>query len=77
MKYLLPTPQLKRVKATEEAPEAKTERCSDPRIARPKTLEDMSLDEIEEIMRRRNAGSFEWGRNEFGEPRPLSAWDNV
>jgi hypothetical protein len=50
-----------------------------PQIVRPKTFEDMDDSEVEEIMeeRRRKQERPDWGRNEFGEARPLSAWDNI
>jgi hypothetical protein len=44
-----------------------------------KTLEMMTEDEVEEIMeqRQRKNERPEWGKNPFGEDRPLSAWDYI
>jgi hypothetical protein len=35
--------------------------------------------EVEQIMaeRRRMEDRPEWGRDQFGDPRPLSAWDRI
>ena len=44
-----------------------------------KTFEMMTEAEREEIMRERQKRQEdpEWGRNQFGEARPLSAWDRL
>jgi hypothetical protein len=51
----------------------------DRSVVTPKTFEQMIDDEVEEIMeeRRRKQERPDWGRNEFGEARPLSAWDYI
>jgi hypothetical protein len=73
-KYNLPQPppQPKR----EEKPQ--TDRRFDPRTVRPLGPEDMTESEIDELMANRQPKDrAEWGRNEFGDKRPLSAWDHV
>jgi hypothetical protein len=58
-------------------PDSATPRKPNPQIVTPKSFEQMTEPEVEEIMeeRRRKEERPEWGHNEFGEPRPLSAWD--
>jgi hypothetical protein len=48
-------------------------------LVTPKTFEMMTEAECEEVMRQRQERQEhpEWGRNQFGEPRPLSAWDRL
>lgn len=73
-KYVLPKP-VPLPKPEERPP---PERRFDPRTVRPLGPQDMTESEIEELMaKRRPKGRPEWGRNEFGERRPLSAWDYV
>jgi hypothetical protein len=62
-----------------DTPGSAPDRKPNPRIVMPKTFEQMTESEIEEIMeqRRRKKERPEWGKNQFGEPRPLSAWDYV
>jgi hypothetical protein len=43
-----------------------------------KTFEMMTEDEVEAIMaQRRQEDRPEWGKNRFGDDRPLSAWDRL
>jgi hypothetical protein len=43
-----------------------------------KTFEMMTEDEVEAIMaQRRQEDRAEWGKNRFGDDRPLSAWDRL
>jgi hypothetical protein len=60
-------------------PDSATDRKPNPSVVTPKTFEQMTEDEVEEIMeqRRRKNDRPEWGRNEFGDDRPLSAWDYI
>jgi hypothetical protein len=46
-------------------------------LVTPKTFEMMTKAEVEEVMaeRRHQQRRPEWGKNQFGEDRPLSAWD--
>jgi hypothetical protein len=48
-------------------------------IVTPKTFEMMTEAEREAVVREREARQEhpEWGRNTFGEARPLSAWDRL
>ena len=48
-------------------------------VVRPKTFEMMTDAEVDEVMaeRRRKREQPEWGRNRFGDPRPMSAWDRI
>jgi hypothetical protein len=62
-------------------PDAKDELAisqNDNRVT-PKAFEMMTEAEREDVMRQRQERQEypEWGRNQFGEARPLSAWDRL
>ena len=62
-------------------PEAKDELAipQNDNLVTPKTFEMMTEAEREAILREREARQEhpEWGRNGFGDLRPLSAWDRI
>jgi hypothetical protein len=62
-----------------DTPGSPSDRKPNPHVVTPKTFEQMTEIEIEEVMakRRRKQDPPEWGRNQFGDPRPLSAWDRI
>jgi hypothetical protein len=73
-KYSLPQPPPQ--PKPKEEPQTKAR--FDPRTVRPLGPEDMTEGQIAELMAKREPrGRLEWGRNEVGERRPLSAWDHV
>jgi hypothetical protein len=48
-------------------------------VVTAKTFEMMTEDEVEQIMAERRGKEYrpEWGKNRFGDDRPLSAWDRL
>jgi hypothetical protein len=62
-------------------PDAKDELAlsQNDNLGTPKTFEMMTEAEREEVMRQRQERQEhpEWARNQFGEARPLSAWDRL
>jgi hypothetical protein len=76
-KYVLPRPTPQPRPDSPIRREAEP-RGPDPRTVRPLGPEDMTEREIEGLMARSQPkGRPEWRQNEFGERRPLSAWDHV
>jgi hypothetical protein len=60
-----------------DTPVSPPDRKANPQIVTPKTFEQMTEDEVEEIMARRKEDQPEWEKNRFSDDRPLSAWDRL